>query len=185
MSEFRVASRYAKSLLDLSKEKGQLESVRADMAYFTEVCDQNKDFLLMLKSPIIPSDKKLKIIYQVFSDRVNPITLLIFDLTVNKRREDLLYAVSKEFVVQYNQLNNIKKAQLITATNLNYDLRSKVETLAAKIANTQVVLETNVDPKIIGGFVLRIGDVQMDESVSSQLKKLKSSFSNNPFESKF
>ncbi|MFQ3576476.1 MAG: F0F1 ATP synthase subunit delta, partial [Cytophagales bacterium] len=82
MSEFRVASRYAKSLLDLSKEKGQVESVKGDMAYFAEVCDKNRDFLLMLKSPIIPSDKKLKIIYQIFADKVNPITLSIFDITV-------------------------------------------------------------------------------------------------------
>src|SRR4051794_31255367 len=97
MSESRVALRYAQSLLDLAQEKGLLEEINNDMQLFVRVGNENKSLLLMLKNPIITHDKKLSILRQLFTGKVNGLTLAIFEITVRKHREAILHSLAKEF----------------------------------------------------------------------------------------
>ncbi len=87
MSEFRIASRYAKSLLGLASEQGKLEEVNKDMLLFSEVVSENRDFKLFLKNPVVAHDKKLTVLNQVFTGKVNDLTLAIFKILVKKQRE--------------------------------------------------------------------------------------------------
>lgn len=176
MSEYRVAIRYAKSLLELAEEQGVLDEVHQDMNLFYEVCKQNRDLVLMLENPIIEHNKKKKILYKIFESKVNKITLLIFDIITRKNREKVLQKVAKEFHHLYNEHKGIEEAKVITAIKLDEDLKKEFKEIIKKISDKEIMLLEEVDKEIIGGFQLKISDRQIDDSVSTKLKELKLKF---------
>jgi len=173
MSDFRVASRYAKSLLELSNEQGVLEEVHADMKLFAEVCNENHDFVLMLRNPVIKGDKKNKILNTVFEGKVNKLTLAIFEIMTRKNREGILPEVAREFRRQYNTLKHIGVATVTTAVSLTEELRKEMKAMATRITGKQnIELKEVIDKDIIGGFILKMGDQQVDDSIRTKLKTL-------------
>lgn len=185
MSEYRIASRYAKSLLDLADEKGVLEDVNKDMLMFSELASENRDLVLMLKSPVVAHDKKLAVLNKVFTGKVNELTLAIFQILTKKHREAYLPAIATEFHHQYNVRKGIEEATVTTTFALDAALRKEFEGIVAKISGKKVELTEKVDEDIIGGFVLKIGDRQIDDSLSSKLSALKLKFSQNPYVKEF
>lgn len=185
MSEFRIASRYAKSLLELADEQGVLEEVNKDMQMFSALSNENRDFVLMLKSPVVGHDKKLAILNQVFKKKVHKLTLAIFEILTRKHREAYLPAIAIEFHHQYNVRKGIEEATVTTTFALDAKLRKEFESIVTKISGKEVELTEQVDESLIGGFVLKIGDRQIDDSVSSRLRALKVKFSQNPYVREF
>jgi F-type H+-transporting ATPase subunit delta len=181
MSEFKVASRYAKSLAGLAQERGVLNEVHQDMVLFAQVCEENRSLRLLLRNPIINRGIKLNAIRKVFSSHVNALTISFFEITVRKHREDMLEPVALEFHKLYNRMNNIEQGQLITAIPVDDDMLRQFEQEARRIAGKEVELKVTVDPELIGGFVLTIGDKQIDDSVRSRLNDLRKVFSYNPY----
>ena len=173
MSEFRIASRYAKALLQLAEEKKCLDEVMKDMTSFTSVCNENRDFVLLLKNPIVSSYKKLAIIKQVFEGKVNAITFGIFDILTRKSREMYLPEVAVAFQEQYHAVKGIVESSITTVTPLSASTRKAISAVVKDITKSDVVLTEKIDPSIIGGFVLKIGDKQIDDSVSAKLRELK------------
>lgn len=176
MSELRIATRYAKSLLDLAVEKGFLEDIHADMRLFAGIVEKNFSFELMLKNPIINQDKKQAILHEIFKKKVHPVTLTFFDIILRKNRERFLPAIAASFDSMYNQHKGIEKAVITTPFPLNDALRKEFEKTVAKITGKKVILAEKVDPSIIGGYILKIGDRQLDESVNGKLKALSYEF---------
>ena len=186
MSEFRVASRYAKSLLDLAQEQGKLEEVNKDMQLFEKVGKENREFLLVLKNPIITHDKKLSILRSIFKGKVNDLTLAIFEIIVKKHREAILFSVSKEFHSLYNRVKGIDSAEVISVAPLTEQLRSKFKEIIKREFGKEVELHEKVDKDLIGGYILKVGDRQIDESIKGKLLTLKREFSfNAPFVKEF
>ena len=186
MADARVASRYVKSLLGLAVEQGVLEAVNTDMQFFDKVCHSNRDFVLMLKSPIIRHEKKKEILNKLFSGRVHPLTMSIIDILTKKNRESLLPSIATEFHNAYNVYKGIGKASVISTIPVDNELRSELVALVKKLSNkTQVELEEKVDKDLIGGFILNVGDRQIDASIKNKLKTLMNKFSENPFIKQF
>ena len=181
MADTRVASRYAKSLLELANERGVLEVVRKDMQLFTQTVNEHRDLKLALKNPIIKNDKKLSILNQVFGSRINEMTSHIFRIISQKNREDILEEIAKEFEHQYNQLKGIQVAQVTTAVPLTPQLSNAFTRVVAEQTGKTVQLKEKVDPELLGGYVLRVGDRQLDDSVRSNLRRLKNQFKENPY----
>ena len=181
MSDIRVAARYAKSLIELSVERDVLEAVRKDMTLFASVCRENRDFALMLKSPVIKSDKKLNIIKAVFGDRRSELTLAFLEISSRKGREQVLPAIATAFVEQYNQFKGIGKVTVTTTFALTDELRKEFVALAKKLNHKDVILEERVDESLIGGYILKMGDRQIDESIKRQINELKREFSNEAY----
>jgi F-type H+-transporting ATPase subunit delta len=184
MQGTKVANRYAKSLLDLSLEKGQLEQVHTDMKLIAESCKQNRDLVLMLKSPVIKSDKKETILLAIFSS-ANKITNEFLKVIVRKRRELYLEAIANAFVAQYRNHKKILTAVITTAFGLDADLRKKVLEVVKASSNSEVELIEKVDKKIIGGFIIRVGDKQDDTSIRTKIMKLNRAFKENPYIKEF
>lgn len=181
MSDIRVASRYAKSLIELAEEKGILEEVHTDMQLFLNVTLQNRAFVLLLNNPIVKPDKKLAIINGIFKGKVQELTLAFFNIVASKNRESVLEQIAAEFKNQYNTIKNIQKASVTTAAPLPAGLRLELmQRLAAETGKT-IDLEEIIDPSLIGGFVLRVGDQQIDSSVKYSLRKLKNNFKDNTY----
>jgi len=186
MVDSRAASRYAKSLLGLAIEQNAVEQVSEDMKLFTKVVEGNKDFRLMLHNPIIKHDKKRDILDKLFKGKVNKLTMAIIDIITRKNREPLLASIAREFQNQYNEYKSIGKATVTSATPLDAKLRAEFEQMVKTLSNKkQVELAEKVDASLIGGFVLNVGDRQIDASIKSKLKSLKVEFSQNPYIKEF
>ena len=185
MSEQRIASRYAKPILELAQEKGSLEEVMKDMVSFKSLCLSNRDFVLMLKNPIIPHLKKLSILKEIFSKKANKITLSAFEIIARKNRGQYLPEIAQEFTKKYNVFKGIAETSITTVLPLNDALKKEVIEIVKKITGKKAVELTEViDEKIIGGFILKIDDRQIDDSIHSKLNELKLKFSQNLYVNK-
>jgi F-type H+-transporting ATPase subunit delta len=176
MSEIQVASRYAKSLIDLAEEQSSLESIREDIKSFIKVCKENSQFLAVLRNPIINPGKKIAILNTLFEGRVNSLILAFFKIMVNKGRSQVLYPTAKEFINEYNRRKGIVNATVTSATSLSDENKLQLIQVIKEATKGEVVLETKVDPELIGGFVLKVGDRQFDASIANSLQKLKKEF---------
>jgi len=172
MSEIRIASRYAKSLVELANEQQALEAVYADMELFATTCKVSKDLVMMLKSPIIRGDKKRQVIEASFTG-FNKLTSLFVTTVIRKGREAFLPLIAKEVIRMYNEQHNIATAKVTTAVAVDANVLADIQkTLEAKTGK-KIVLETEVDSSLIGGLVVRMGDSLYDASIAKQLKKIK------------
>jgi len=150
MSVFKVASRYAKSLIDLAQEHQNLDAVKADMSDVVAVIKSNTELQAVLNNPIIKTDKKLAILKALFQDKVKPEILEFFNIMGRKGRAELVYATALEFIREYNEVKGI--------------------------VNAEVILANKVDKSLIGGFVVKVGDKQIDASIQGKLNKLERHF---------
>lgn len=176
MSEIQVASRYAKSLIDLAEEQNALEKVRTDMDFFIRTLRENPTLKAVLKNPILGPDKKSGILTQLFGPRLHPMIMTFFGIVVRKGRSEVLFETAKEFINAYNIRKNIVKATVTTAAPLSPENIKQVEDVIKQSTHGEIILTANVDPSLIGGFIIKVGDKQFDTSLSTQLNKLKKEF---------
>ncbi len=181
MSEIRIATRYAKSLLDLSIERKSLENTRKDIDLFLEVCQQNRDFVLLLRNPIVQSNKKSSIIKSIFKDKVSDLTLAFFAIIAKKGRESFLPQIAEAFIVQHNEYKGVIRAEVTTTFSLTSELKKEVEQVVREISGKDVALSEIVDKDIIGGFIIKVGDKQIDDTVSNKLNVLRREMTQNQY----
>ena len=178
----RVASRYAKSLLDLSVERGQLEAVYKDMLYLQQITKQSPEFLNLLKSPVVKADLKIRAVQAVTAGKVSELTNAFTALLIEKTREAVLPEVINAFVKQYKEHKNIQVVQLTTSVPISDETRDTIVQQVKKTSGFEhIELQEKVDPEIIGGFVLQAGDKLIDASISYDLKEISREFQNNDF----
>ena len=173
----RVASRYAKSLLALALEQGEMENAYNDMKLVSETCDSSKDLSLLLQSPIIKPDKKTEILREIFAGRLGKLSLSFIDIIIKKRRENYLEAIAREFQYQYKSHKNILTAIVTSDVGLDDNIRSEIMKIVKDSANAEVELVEKADKDLIGGLILRIGDKQIDASIQRKLINLRRDFS--------
>ncbi|HEY9363692.1 MAG TPA: ATP synthase F1 subunit delta [Chitinophagaceae bacterium] len=178
----RLASRYAKSLIDLAVEKGLTEDVYKDMQLLRDICKSNRDFVNLLKSPIVQGDLKNKILKAVLEGKVSKLSLAFSSLLIKKNREAVLPEIATAFIQQYKDLKNIYTLKLTTATPLTDSLKSSILSQIRGTTNMQnIEVETKVDEDLIGGFILQVGDQMVDASISYDLRIIARQFENNDF----
>lgn len=168
-----VATRYAKSFMEIAVETNQVDAVRADMKAVKDLCEQNHDFALFLNSPIIKTDKKIAVLKEVFNGKINDLTLSFLTLIASKHRETLVKEIAEAFDEQYKQNKNIFTAVITSARGLDNTTKNKVMDLLKSQFKGEVELLEKVEPNTIGGFILKIGDKQIDNSVARQLGNMK------------
>ena len=177
MSENKAASRYAKSIIDLSEENNVLEDVKGDMVLISGVIKSNPELEAILKNPIVPVIKKSRILADLFKSKVHVISSSFMDLMVNKGRAAILFSATKQVVTQYNDLKGIVTAEVTSAVALTAENRTEITAIVKKeIGANEVVIKEKVNADLIGGFILKVGDKQFDASIASGLKKLKKEF---------
>ena len=176
----RLASRYAKSLIDLAIEQNSLEEILKDMQLLDAICTQSREFVTMMRSPVIKADKKLAITEAVLNGRISAMTFGFIKLLINKGREQNLDEIAKAFITQYRANKKIRMVKLTTAAAIDPAvvdlLRSKLE---AGHTGSSIQMETAIDPSILGGFILDMGDRQLDASVVRELNDIKKQFTRN------
>ncbi len=173
MSELRISSRYAKSLFDLAIEQNVLEAVHDDMKLFAVTSEANPSLGNVLKSPIIDGDKKMAVLNGIFSKHFNALTGIFLNTLIKKRRENYLLGIAQEFMSFYKEKKNIVIAKVTTATMISDEARKQIKANLEKQTGKTIELETKVDPSIIGGIKIQVGDKLFDDSVARQLNNLK------------
>jgi len=181
MKGIRISSRYAKSLLNLCIEKEAVDIVFADMKMIHTAIANSRDLELMLLSPVIKPDTKNTVLKKVFGAHISPITATFLELLTNKGRENMVMEIAGSFVAQVKRHQNITTVDLVSAAPLDEETRSKIETLASQMAHGNVELTERIDPSLIGGFILRVGDNQVDTSIYNSIINLKRGFAENPY----
>lgn len=172
----QVAVRYAKSLIDLASEKGQLDTAYADIRIILAACKNLKDFSLLLKSPLVKTDKKIAVFKSILKGQVSPLVEDFIMLLTRNRRESFLENISEEFIVQYKEKKNIITVTVTSAVGLDDVIRKKIMEILNKWYKAEIEIVEKIDTKLIGGFVLRIGNKEADMSILRQLNQLKKDF---------
>jgi F-type H+-transporting ATPase subunit delta len=180
MTNPRLATRYAKSLIDLAKEQNQLDATYADMQTLQQLCKRSAEFASMIKSPVIKPSAKTKIVAAVTEGKIGQLSNLFVQLLISKGREPYLAEIAHHFIAQYKDLKGIKTVKLTTATPIDDATKAAlINKLYAE--GTSIDLETVVDEKLIGGFVMQTGDQLVDASIAYDLKAIQTQFLNNDF----
>lgn len=181
MIEIKLGDRYANSILVLAQERGQVERVREDFQLIHRVCQSNPDFVRMLESPLIHGDKKQDILDEIFKGQFCDITDGLIRIIVRKKREGYLDDIAERYLHQYDRLNNITRGVLRAAHPLTDAQVAKIKQIIESQFKTTFEIAHEVDPNLIGGFVLQVGDRQFDASIATRLRALKQEFDSNPY----
>ena len=172
MAELKVSRRYAKSLLGLAEEQNNAAQVYADMQMVASVCKENRELTLLMGNPIIHNYKKEAVLSQIFASRVSKVTLEFMMMMIRKGRVGLIDDIAREYVSIYKEMNGIHIAHVTTAVPLDDQMRRAVMAIVKEREGDKVELIEQVDPSLIGGFILRFNDVQYDSSVSRKLSDI-------------
>lgn len=186
MSATKLASRYAKSILDLAIEQNKVEQVLNDMRILNNAVDSNRDFYLMLKSPIVNGDKKMEVVLKAFHASISEITENFIGILMRKNRESYLPEIIDEFINQYNAFMEITPVKITTAQQISPEMQSTIiDKLKSTAGLKQVELSTEIDETLIGGYILQWEDKLIDNSISRGLAMMKDEFDNNDYVRKF
>lgn len=181
MKNARPALRYAKAILNLATERKQDTEVNDDMKLIAATIAESNDLEVMLKSPVIKSTDKTKVLNTLFGSKVNNISKGVFTILQDNKRLAILESVAKQYSIVYDYHKSIKVAKVTTAVALTEKTTEKIQEKIIELTGNKASIENNIDPSILGGFVLRIGDIQYDASISNQLKKLKKQFDDSQY----
>lgn len=173
----RAAIRYAKAVLSLAQDKNATEDVQKDMQSIIATIDSSAELKMVLNSPLIKSEVKLASLHEIFKD-TGDLTKKLFDTLITNKRVNLLDNVAKQYIVLFDQLNNTQVATVTTAVPLDKGLSAKVMAKVKELTGNEATIENVIDESIIGGFILRVGDLQYNASIANKLTSLKRELSN-------
>jgi len=175
----KVAKRYAQGLLDFTKESGQADTVFAEMKDVVKLMSESKDLNKFFLTPYIDANKKTEVANEIFKS-FSPVSQNLIRLIIKNGRESQLKNVAQQFINKVEDINGIQRITLTTATQLsNENIEQILKSTNLVNASANFDIKVNVNPAILGGYILRVGDQQIDASVKSQLNKIKKDFQLN------
>jgi F-type H+-transporting ATPase subunit delta len=178
MSGTRAAIRYAKALLSLAIDQKSEEVVNSDMKLIAKTVSENRDLDLALRNAVAKLDTKKEILNEVFP-KLNPLSSKLFEVLADNNRIDAVQDVARKYNELYDDYIGKEKATVTTAVPMTQDLEIKVMAKIKELTSKSVELENIVDESIIGGFILRVGDIQYNAGIANKLNKLKREFTLN------
>ena len=181
MKGARPALRYAKAILNLAKETKTDSLVNDNMKFIAGTIAGSSDLKRMLKSPVIKAADKRKVLTALFGEKVDTIIKGLFNLLEENKRMMMLEVIAKQYSIIYDYDKNIQVAKVTTAVALTKELEDKIQAKIVEITGNSAGIENIVNPTILGGFILRVGDVQYDASISNQLSQLRREFDNSHY----
>jgi len=169
-----IALKYAKGLFVVAKEVGKIEEFGEQLRQLKELLDQMPEVLSALQNPIYPPDLKMEILEEILKAvEVAPEVERFLKLLVERRRIQFI----KDIVAKYQDLLDeelgIARGEIIAAYELAEEERKEIEEALKEYLKKQVMLSTKVDPEIIGGIKIQVGDLVFDGTIKTQLKKFK------------
>ncbi len=171
----RAASRYAKAILSLAIDGNEAPAVNEDMKSVLVTINNSKDLRDFLSSPIVNADKKRSSLKEIFKS-TGTLSMNLFDLLVDNKRADILQDVATSYILLFEEMNKREIATVTTAVEITPDLEKKVLAKAKELAGREVTLVKKIDATILGGFILRVGDKEINASIKNKFGELKRTF---------
>ena len=181
MKDARAALRYAKAILNLAKDTESETAVNDDMLFISNTIAENKDLAVMLNSPIVKAVDKMNVLNALFEGKVHTITLGLFHLLQDNKRIAMLKSIAAKYAIVYDFLKHTQVAKVTTADALTPEVEQLVLDKVVALTGKKANLENVINPAILGGFILRVGDVQYDASISNYLNELRKEFDNSHY----
>ena len=173
MNESKISVRYAKALLSIAIEKDILDKLKDDMTLVHNICKNNSEFISMIESPVIKTSQKWSVIKQLFESVIHEHCLGFLELIFINKREIFIEAICRVFLDLYREHKGIKNVFISSVIPLDNEIKTRITEVLKNAYNSEIVLEEIVNKKLIGGFILRIEDQQIDASILTQLKRVK------------
>ncbi len=177
MSNNRAALRYAKAVLSLSEDEKVADETYSNMQLIASTINGSDELQTVLSSSIIKSDVKKKALLAIFENQINPISKNLIDLLINNKRLTDFGTVASQYITLYDAERGKEEAKVTTAIPLTDALKTQVLAKVKELTGKTAILENIVNPDILGGFILRVGDIQYDASIANKLTVLKRQFS--------
>jgi F-type H+-transporting ATPase subunit delta len=181
MQNPRLAARYAKSLMDIAIENGKLDTMYNDMLGLDTICNDSKDFVSMMKSPIVTASTKQNVVKAIMEGKVDDVTFKFINLIINKGREFFLPEIISTFISQYKKHNNINEVLLTTSEPIDEEMKNTLIQSIQKQFTGTIDLKTKVNPSLIGGFILEANNNLFDASILRDLNDIKKQFLTNVY----
>jgi F-type H+-transporting ATPase subunit delta len=178
MNESKISVRYAKAIIEQAREEKILGLIKTDMDFIGSCIAQVPELKIIIESPVIKPSEKKSMMRNSIGENLQPLSVSFIDLIFTNKRETYLESICRHFLYLYNKEMGIKPAMLITPKKLDSSVREKIVSLISRKLNVKIELEERADEKLLGGFLLRIEDQQIDTSIASQLAKIRKEFSN-------
>ncbi len=179
MNQGIVTKRYAKALFQAGEEEGKTEAIRKDIDTILLTIAESEEFKQFLLSPIIKGPVKERLFREIFSGKIEKITLTFLELLAKNSREQFLTSACLQYLALYSKSKGVKRASITTSRPLSDNHRKEVLSYIKKKFKIDVDLVENIDESIIGGFKLRIEDKQLDASIQSKLKRIETELINS------
>lgn len=181
MNDHRINLRYATALYEYAAEKNRIEEVYHDVRLISDVCKENRELRLFLKSPVVFTDKKLRVLNELFKSKVSEVTYTFIEILVRKRREEYLPGILDAFVSIYREAKNIKVAEVTSSTPLDSSIKERLIKKLESQTGSSIILNEKVDPSVIGGLIIRVeGDV-FDDTIRKKVQQLRQEFNVNTY----
>jgi F-type H+-transporting ATPase subunit delta len=177
----RVASRYAKALVGLAAERKELDAVKQDAELLLSALKESRELRVLFASPVVKADIKENVVKEAFGSSVQEITLKFISLVIQHRREHSIKEILERYIALYLVEKDVITASITTPIAMDDSLRTEFKNMIQGISKKEVEVEENVNPDIIGGYVLRVGDHELDASLAGKLKRLQTEFKDNPY----
>lgn len=175
----KVAKRYAQGLLEFTNESGQTATVFSEMKDVVKVMAESKDLNKFFLTPYIDSKKKIEVANEIFKG-LSVSSQNLIRLVIKHGRENQLKNIAQEFINKVEDLSGVQRITLTTATPLSKENLDQILRSTNLVnADSNFDLKVNVRPEILGGYVLRVGDQQVDASVKTKLNQVKKDFQLN------
>ncbi|MBN1132445.1 MAG: ATP synthase F1 subunit delta [Bacteroidales bacterium] len=172
MNESQISVRYAKALFKAALNQELEDRVYEDMILVLEA-SSIEAFAFLLEIPTMGSSRKSSIVREVLKGKVSGLTFSLVDLVMENRRERFLPGIARHYQALYKTHKGIVSVSLTTAVKMNEATSQKIENRLKKTLRAEIEMLDFVDPSLIGGFILNIGDHQYDASVATGLKRIK------------
>jgi F-type H+-transporting ATPase subunit delta len=173
MNYSAISVRYSKALFQLANEKNMLDEVHQDILLTQQLISEVKEFRSIIESPVTPTRTKFNIVKEVFENKVNQITFNFFNIIFKNKRDDYLSLILRDFIHQYKSFKGIKTVKLTTVVPLTDAIKEDIRNLIQSKFNVSPDIEETINKDIVGGFILRLDDMQIDNSIATQLRKFK------------
>ena len=178
MAGTRAAIRYAKAVLSLATDKKSADAVNGDMQSIANTISESKELGDTLKSEIVKAEIKKTILLEAFP-KSNALTKELFNVLLENKRMELVEQVATKYTELFDIQNGQENAVVTTAVPMTNDIEIKVLAKIKELTNKAVTVENVIDEDILGGFILRVGDVEYNASIQNRLNKLKREFTLN------
>ena len=183
MKSTKVAYRYAKSLLGLAYERNEADRVEEDFDTIRKLMRESRELRVFLKSPVVKSDKKEKVLLSIFGNHVSELMKAFLRILTVKGRESLLHDIAESYVEQIRRRKGIMVATVVSANDLDAESREVIHQMVKALnEGGNIIITEEVNPDIIGGFILKVEDKMVDASVSSHFRKLRRQYTKNLYE---